>query len=372
MQKHDPLYHGAEHPSALGYSLGPSWKEVFRNSATSSPDDEGDEGFTGGLRILYEEEVVAMKINESNEWSPIFNASSLKPLKNTVVDSDDSNYPVLLQTDRGNIIGADLIICALGVEPLAFIRDNQNGLVTSVKPSLSEEGWIKVDKRFRTSIKDVYAAGDCCSIYTEADHRQSSTPPSSSSTPSSHWFQMKLWSQAKMMGVSAAHSIVDDIKSTRTKSTPTNDEDSYGWSPYCEHIALSSHFNFNSLLFTHITHFFGFRVILLGRYNAQGLYSGSTALRTLGEKLESSGGSELERTQESLKVNDDFEFWYRVTHLKEYIKLVVCQGKLVGALLIGDTEMEETCENLILNATDIGSLGISLLDPDLDVEDFFD
>jgi hypothetical protein len=41
-------------------------------------------------------------------------------------------------------------------------------------------------------------------------------------------------------------------------------------------------------------------------------------------------------------------------------------------VLIGDTGLEEVCENLIMNALDISSYGIHILNPDLDLEDFFD
>jgi hypothetical protein len=66
------------------------------------------------------------------------------------------------------------------------------------------------------------------------------------------------------------------------------------------------------------------------------------------------------------------EIWVRVTPGREYIKLTILRGKLVGALLIGDTELEEVFENLILNALDISGIGIGLLDPDIDIADYFD
>jgi NAD(P)H-nitrite reductase large subunit len=56
----------------------------------------------------------------------------------------------------------------------------------------------------------------------------------------------------------------------------------------------------------------------------------------------------------------------------EYLKLVVQDGKLHGAVLIGDTEMEETFENLILNQLDISRYGENLLNPDIDIDDYFD
>ena len=70
--------------------------------------------------------------------------------------------------------------------------------------------------------------------------------------------------------------------------------------------------------------------------------------------------------------SNELELWIRVTPGKEYIKIVVHRGKVIGALLIGDTEMEETFENLIFNALDVSRYGISLLDPELDINDYFD
>lgn len=41
-------------------------------------------------------------------------------------------------------------------------------------------------------------------------------------------------------------------------------------------------------------------------------------------------------------------------------------------MLIGDTGLEETFENLILNETDVSDMAVNLLNPDVDIEDFFD
>ena len=54
----------------------------------------------------------------------------------------------------------------------------------------------------------------------------------------------------------------------------------------------------------------------------------------------------------------------------EYIKLVMREGRLLGAVLIGETDLEETFENLILNQMDLSHL--NLLEPSVDLEDFFD
>jgi pyridine nucleotide-disulfide oxidoreductase domain-containing protein 1 len=68
----------------------------------------------------------------------------------------------------------------------------------------------------------------------------------------------------------------------------------------------------------------------------------------------------------------NIEYWTRITPGLEYIKLCVSDGRVVGAMLIGDTDLEEVCENLILNKLDVSGLGISMLDPDLDLGDYFD
>ena len=62
----------------------------------------------------------------------------------------------------------------------------------------------------------------------------------------------------------------------------------------------------------------------------------------------------------------------RVTRGREYVKCVVRDGVMVGAVLVGETDLEETFENLILDAVDVSHLGENLLDPDVDIEDYFD
>lgn len=45
---------------------------------------------------------------------------------------------------------------------------------------------------------------------------------------------------------------------------------------------------------------------------------------------------------------------------------------MVGAVLIGETDLEETFENLILNQMDLTPYGEELLNPNIDIEDYFD
>jgi pyridine nucleotide-disulfide oxidoreductase domain-containing protein 1 len=79
-----------------------------------------------------------------------------------------------------------------------------------------------------------------------------------------------------------------------------------------------------------------------------------------------------QQSVEDKEVRKDLEVWTRITPNEEYVKLIVHHGRVIGALLIGDTDLEEVCENLILNELDVRRYGMDLLDPDIDIEDYFD
>lgn len=84
-----------------------------------------------------------------------------------------------------------------------------------------------------------------------------------------------------------------------------------------------------------------FKVVLLGKFNAQGL-------------------------------GLDHELLLRCTKGQEYVKVVLTGGRMVGAVLIGETDLEETFENLIHNQMDLSRYGEELLNPNIDIEDYFD
>uniref|UniRef100_A0A0B6YTZ6 Pyridine nucleotide-disulfide oxidoreductase domain-containing protein 1 n=1 Tax=Arion vulgaris TaxID=1028688 RepID=A0A0B6YTZ6_9EUPU len=205
-------------------------------------------------------------------------------------------WPAYIHLSNKKVYGCDLIVSATGVEPFTdmFLQGNQF--------ELAADGGLKVNDRMETTERDVYAAGDVCSASWEW---------------SSHWLQMRLWSQARQMGCYAAKCMV---ASTRA-----------------EEISLDFCFE----IFVHVTTFFKFKVILLGRFNAQGL-------------------------------TEDYELLLRVTKGQEYVKVILQDGKMVGAILIGETDLEETFENLILNGMDLTSFKENLLEPGVDVDDFFD
>uniref|UniRef100_A0A0E9XCI8 Pyridine nucleotide-disulfide oxidoreductase domain-containing protein 1 n=1 Tax=Anguilla anguilla TaxID=7936 RepID=A0A0E9XCI8_ANGAN len=167
---------------------------------------------------------------------------------------------------------------------------------------VAEDSGLKVDDHMRTSEPDVYAAGDVCTTGWD---------------PSPLWQQMRLWTQARQMGWFAARCMAADLLD--------------------EPVELDFCFE----LFSHITKFFNYKVVLLGKFNAQGL-------------------------------GQDHELLVRCTKGKEYVKVVLRQGRMVGAVLIGETDLEETFENLMLNQMDLSAYGDELLNPNIDIEDYFD
>jgi hypothetical protein len=118
--------------------------------------------------------------------------------------------------------------------------------------------------------------------------------------------------------------------------------------------------------------------VLLGRYNGQGMDIDHQTLiqrlivaeETLNTLFDESNNN-VDHVDED-KPPADLEIWIRITPGKEYVKAVVYKGKIIGSLLIGDTDLEETMENLILNRLDVSRYGVSMLDANFDIADYFD
>ena len=89
-----------------------------------------------------------------------------------------------------------------------------------------------VNDKMETNIADVYAVGDACTA---------------SWNLAPHWFQMRLWNQACQMGDYAARSMWASLNGDK----------------------IDLDFCFE--LFAHMTKFFNYKVILLGKYDARDL-----------------------------------------------------------------------------------------------------
>ncbi|KAL1123705.1 hypothetical protein AAG570_001478 [Ranatra chinensis] len=209
-------------------------------------------------------------------------------------ETPGKEWPVEVELTNKKVYGVDFIISATGVVP--------NVEIPGAKFEKMDDGGIKVDWKLETSIGGIFAAGDACSAGWDL---------------AAHWFQMRLWTQARHMGAYVARAMFHTLHGEE----------------------LYQDFAFE--MFTHVTKFFGMKVVLLGLFNGQ-------------------------------RLDNDYELMVRVTRGVEYVKLVIKDGRLQGAVLIGETDLEEMCENLILNQLDLTDFGEDLLNPDIDIEDYFD
>ncbi|XP_045459697.1 pyridine nucleotide-disulfide oxidoreductase domain-containing protein 1 [Melitaea cinxia] len=244
-------------------ALGPDWYKKLENVRNESGEQE--------LEIIYKVEI------------------------ESVEEVTDQEYTLNVKLTNGRTVQCDFVISATGVEPAVNFSWDET-------PKRGPDGGLAVNEFQETSIRDVYAAGDVACATWEY---------------SPHWFQLRLWTQARQMAGMAAKAMHARI---------TNEE-------------VLQDFCFE--LFTHCTTLFGFRVVLLGKYNGQGL-------------------------------GNDYEILLRTTPGQEYIKFVLQNERLQGAILIGETDLEEMCENLILDQIDLSPFGDDILNPDIDIDDYFD
>ena len=259
--------------SSTGSALGPDWHRAISLQGAQNNNE---------VTIEYQSEVASF------------------------TDTADSDFPLHVKLTNGKEWDCDLIISATGVTPNTQLVED-----FSSECRIDEQsGGVVVDTNMRVvGLNDVYAAGDVCSACQWP--------------PSEHWFQMRLWTQARQMGMFAA----------RCMSHHQASEGSQLMTDICFDV------------FSHMTSMFGKKLVLLGRYNMQGL------------------------GEEELK---ECEMLLRMTRGEEYVKVVLKRGRMLGAVLIGETDFEETFENLILNGTDLSYLGEELLNPDVDIPDYFD
>jgi len=275
---------------ARGGALGPDWHNHILTQGLKS---------AGGKRIQieYETDVKSLEGDpgcfKREDWGDIS------------LYEDETNWNLHVELSNGKVIGCDFVVSATGVIPngdtISVIGESQTGLKLS-----PEDGGIVVNEQMETNLERVYAAGDVC----HAEWAEKSR----------HWFQMRLWTQARQMGMYLGQCMHADWENGEKKDL-----------------------DFSFEMFAHSTKFFGLKVILLGLYNGQGM------------------------------ATSDYEVLLRVTKGREYVKTVMSRdGRMQGALLIGETDLEETFENLILNQMDLSSYGADLLDPNIDIEDYFD
>ena len=192
----------------LGSALGPDWHKGFCTRGSAS-----------GTSVQVEYKVEVEEILSPEQYKS-------ENLSLTNSDAQNREWNVYVKLSNGRVYGCDFVISATGVLP--------SGDLFSQVVDVDAEGAIKVDDNMRTSDPDIYAAGDICSAHWSHAH---------------HWLQMRLWTQARQMGIMAAKMMLAH---------------SCG-----EQLDLDFCFE----MFAHVTNFFGYKVVLLGLYNGQKLDS---------------------------------------------------------------------------------------------------
>ncbi|XP_060101875.1 LOW QUALITY PROTEIN: pyridine nucleotide-disulfide oxidoreductase domain-containing protein 1 [Heteronotia binoei] len=271
-------------PGEMGSALGPDWHEgLCLKGAKELSHKVHVESLCEIKKIYLPEE-----FQQSQKVASALSKAQPEP--------DQELWQVYAELTNGKVYGCDFIVSATGVVP------NVQPFLEGNNFALGQDGGLKVDQGMRTSLLDIYAAGDICTASWE---------------PSPLWQQMRLWTQARQMGWYAAKCMAADA------------------------LGEPAEMDFSFELFAHVTTFFNYKVVLLGKYNGQGL-------------------------------GLDHELMLRCTKGQEYVKVVMQNGRMMGAVLIGETDLEETFENLILNQMDLSRYGEHLLDPNIDIEDYFD
>ncbi|CAN0172913.1 unnamed protein product [Scytosiphon promiscuus] len=319
-------------------------KKTVKVSSESSGPSVGP-GWCSGLNIREEEDGGG----DENEKRPrsLLDIQFECEVRDVCEGEHGDRHPVSATLTNGRIVDCDFIVSATGVQPntsvldAAFQRGHDGGVrVDETMRVVRSSDATTAESMDRGRKHDIFAAGDCCSM-----------------EGAEHWFQVRLWRQARSMGLYAAKCMTDSV-----------DE-------------LGSGGDFD--LFVHATHFFGYKVILLGRFNGQGLGSSTQRLVSghaldAGNCMPEHSTDPSESRQEAIHVkgeNSDVKMLMRTTPGDEYVKaseVVLVGGRVIGAMLVGDTGLEETFENLILSGTDVSTMGDDLLSHRVDIEDFFD
>ena len=200
-----------------------------------------------------EEEGTQPKTIEQPSSSKTDHSRSTAHTAHTTTTKTPSARPLSLLTTTGEVIECDFIVSATGVQPnTSFLQaqaystgssekvgnnvlehglepvsekskiphfvgsgcsdgssDSSSG---SIPIHTTAEGYIIVDEKFRSSVQDVYAAGDCCSYQPSSEAR------------SKYFFQMRLWTQARLMGLYTAQCMLGQVVS------------SYHWSSIIGHL----------------------------------------------------------------------------------------------------------------------------------------
>ena len=364
-----------------GASLGPTWIRMLRQSAAApaGDDDEAPAPIAAaaaavderaGVDIEFGVEVVALRgcgphgaVGDlaDGAWHALPNAGGMTAADALAAAAragvppppalPGGDWPLHVLLSNGHVYGADAVLCALGVTPdTSFLP-----------PTLPRgaDGGLVVDRSLTSPAHPaVLAAGDAAAITASGGGAAADSddgPPL--------WFQMRLWNQARIQGMLAARAATGCLDVLEAEDGGVAFE-----------------------MFAHVTRCLGYKVVLLGLFNGQGLgaaYEAALQRRVVvrdavAGAVDGARARDTAPDPSSSPSGSDIEVQLRVTPGAEYVKVVLWRHRVIGAMLLGDTDLDETLENLILNRLPLvdsaggGGRAVDLLDPTIDLEDYFD
>jgi hypothetical protein len=355
--------------SACG-GRGPEGARITLQLGTEVARVEGAVGTPGAVGVLAGGEPLAFPCARRAPPPPP-PAAGGAPLPPPPPPPSHPPWPLHVTLTNGATWGVDCVVSPTGVAPATGALPPWAGaagappLPTFPTPGRfyrAPDGGLLVNPRMQTTgSPHVFAAGDAASVAwpraREAGGARGGPPT---------WLQMRLWSQARVAGAYAARHMAGAAEDVEADDGGVAFE-----------------------LLSHVTAVMGFKLVLLGAFNGQGLgaeaedairASGAAAVAAAGAAVAQKAGAGADAAPAPAPPPcatpwGRVEVLLRVTPGEEFIQVVVVGGRVVGALLLGDTDLEETMENLILNGLDVrGPSGdaMNLLDPEVDLEGFFD
>ena len=331
-------------------------KESDRENVEEKENERGRGGayLTSVVNALFEVDWLTIEANcEIKDVVPFVEKNGYKSatvrLSNNKTVSDVLVVAACIgvEPNGGDLFGDE----ATARETFGFVRGD-DAAVNSPPSSKGNDGdntmfitdGMRVTETFELELPNkpnvFFAAGDCALCERRNEDK------------STNWFQMRSWSQAAQSGAQCARSMLQ--------------VDGYEYG-----------LGFNFELFTHSTTFFGLKVILLGSFNLQKFLpeADEKDVRILSRKFiddGSSSSSSIEVANNNNNEEKGEEYFTSLCSNSTFIRVVTYKGKVVGAVLVGETNLEETFENLIQDKIDVSHLENDLLDPDVDIEDYFD
>jgi hypothetical protein len=366
-------------PMAQGPAVGHFWASALAQGCRGGGGSGGGGG-GGGARITLQlgAEVACVR-DALSAGTPLLYRSDGSPAGAAgpppLPPPSPPPWPLHVSLSNGAQWGVDCVVSPTGVTPCTGALPAWGaGAPPAAFPTPGRffrgpDGGLLVNPRMQTTGSSaVFAAGDAATV---AWPRARALAGGGAGGPPL-WFQMRLWSQARVSGAYAARNMASAAEDVEAGDGGVAFE-----------------------LFSHVTEVLGLKLVLLGAFNGQGLgVEAEEAVRLRGSAAVAAAAAAGARCsgkgplpplppppppqQQQHACSSPWgkvEVLLRVTPGVEFIQVVVVGGRVVGALLLGDTDLEETMENLILNKLDVrGPDGnaMDLLDPQVDLEDFFD